>query len=294
MNQNLTNLETFLFYLTVAAYLFSMVLYWGWFGFKSEMIGRFATLFAIIGLGANTGTIIIRTIIAQRPPLSNGYEFILTFCWGIMAVFLVSEFRFHIKSLGSFILPIPFLLLGYTITNMSYQERLAQAIPPALKSQWLTYHVITAMLAYGGFAISFGLGIMYLIKMQNEVQAGKKSKKVSDSRSGGAISRIPSTEILDELAYKMVGFSFPLLTLCIITGAIWANYAWGTYWSWDPKETWSLITWIIYAGYLHARLMFGWQGKRAAMLAVVGFLAVLFTFFGVNYFLPGLHSYAKT
>ena len=178
-------------------------------------------------------------------------------------------------------MPVPFLLLMFIIMSMGPEERLAQAIPPALKSQWLTFHVITAMFAYGAFAISFGLGLMYLLKGRALAKSSHKT------------SRLPSLEFLDELSYKIVGFAFPLLTLCIITGAIWANYAWGTYWSWDPKETWSLITWIIYAGYLHARLMYGWKGKRAAWMAVFGFLAVLFTFFGVNYFLPGLHSYAS-
>ena len=183
-------------------------------------------------------------------------------------------------------MPIPFLLLMFIIMSMGPEERIAQAVPPALKSQWLTFHVLTAMFAYGAFAVSFGLGIMYLLKLSKE-NKGKKSS------SQGIVSRFPTLEVLDELAYKVVGFAFPLLTLCIITGAIWANYAWGTYWSWDPKETWSLITWIIYAGYLHARLMYGWKGKRAAWMAVFGFAAVLFTFFGVNYLLPGLHSYAK-
>lgn len=180
---------------------------------------------------------------------------------------------------------------------------MAQAIPPALKSQWLTFHVITAILAYGAFAVAFGLGVMYLLKYRlapvnadkahNLDKANKENKENKASEeTAGFISRFPPLDTLDELAYRVVGFAFPLLSLCIITGAIWANYAWGTYWSWDPKETWSLITWIIYAGYLHARLMYGWKGKRAAWMAVFGFAAVLFTFFGVNYFLPGLHSYA--
>lgn len=254
--------------------------------FQKKLIGRLATYLTIIALIADTFAIIIRMIVSGHPPLSNGYEFLLTFIWGIMAVYLFAEFRYKLRSLGTFIMPIPFLLLTFIIMSMGTEERMVQAIPPALKSQWLTFHVVTAMLAYGAFAISFGLGIMYLLKLSKEGNGEK-------SNSQGIISRFPSLEVLDELSYKVVGFAFPLLTLCIITGAIWANYAWGTYWSWDPKETWSLITWIIYAGYLHARLMYGWKGKRAAWMAVFGFASVLFTFFGVNYFLPGLHSYAQ-
>lgn len=177
-------------------------------------------------------------------------------------------------------MPVPFLLLSFIIMTMGPDERAIHFIPPALKSYWLAFHVITAIFAYGGFAVSFGLGLMYLLKT------------CYSGYDGGMVSRFPDAEVLDELSYKLIIFAFSFLTLVIITGAIWAEYAWGTYWSWDPKETWSLITWIIYAGYLHARLMYDWKGKRAAWLNIFGFIAVLFTFFGVNYFLPGLHSYA--
>ena len=282
----LESLETAMFYSLVVTCTLGMLLYWIWLGSKREFIGRLATSFTIIAVMANTVAIILRMITSGHPPLSNGYEFLLTFCLGIMAVYLYAEFRYKLRSLGAFVMPIPFFLLMFIIMRMGPEERIAQAIPPALKSQWLTFHVITAMFAYGAFAVSFGLGIMYLLKLSHE-DIGYKSKRQ------GIVLRFPSLEVLDELAYKVVGFAFPLLTLCIITGAIWADYAWGTYWSWDPKETWSLITWIIYAGYLHARLMYGWKGKRAAWMAVFGFAAVLFTFFGVNYFLPGLHSYAQ-
>lgn len=280
MNESLMNWEVSMFYLMVVAYLAGSILYWTWLGLRKDLIGHLATLTAGVGFIANTVAIILRWVITDRPPLTNGYEFILTFCWGIVAVYLFSEFRFKLKALGSFVLPIPFLLLMFIVMKMGPDERVAASIPPALKSQWLTFHVFTAMLAYGAFAISFGLGIMYILK------AG------SDGKGQGWIAKFPNEEVLDELAYKVIGFAFPMLTLCILTGAIWANYAWGTYWSWDPKETWSLVTWIIYAGYLHARLMYGWKGRRAAWMAILGFIAVLFTFFGVNYLLPGLHSYA--
>lgn len=284
MVDSLKNFEVTMFYLMIIAYLASTVLYWTWMVSKKNLIGHLATSFAGIGFVGNTIAIVLRWIITNRPPLSNGYEFILTFCWGIVAVYLFSEFRFKLKALGSFVLPIPFVLLVFIIMKMGPNERVAGAIPPALKSQWLTFHVLTAMFAYGAFAISFGLGIMYLLKVRSK-EAGKKNNQ-------GFAAKFPEENVLDELAYKIIGFAFPMLTLCIVTGAIWANYAWGTYWSWDPKETWSLITWIIYAGYLHARLMYGWKGKRAAWMAIFGFVAVLFTFFGVNYLLPGLHSYA--
>ncbi len=285
MGGSLGNWEVSLFYLMVVTYLASTVMFWAWLMLKKDVIGHLATLLAGIGLIGNISALAIRWIITDRPPLSNGYEFILTFCLGIVAVYLFAEFRYKLKSLGSFVMPIPFVLLVFIIMKMGPSERVAAAIPPALKSQWLTFHVFTAMLAYGAFAISFGLGIMYLLKAGANESTGKNAKE-------SWIARFPDKNVLDELSYKVIGFAFPMLTLCIVTGAIWANYAWGTYWSWDPKETWSLITWIIYAAYLHARLMYGWKGNRAAWMAILGFVAVLFTFFGVNYLLPGLHSYA--
>ncbi|HZK84117.1 MAG TPA: c-type cytochrome biogenesis protein CcsB [Desulfosporosinus sp.] len=282
----LESLEIAMFYSLVIATTLCMLLYFVWLGSKNELIGRLATYLTIVALIANVFAIILRMITSGHAPLSNGYEFLLTFVGGIMAVYLFTEFRYKLRSLGAFVMPIPFLLLLFIIMSMGPDERIAQAIPPALKSQWLTFHVLTAMFAYGAFAVSFSLAIMYLLKFSK-----KEDEKKSEPK--GIVSRFPSLERLDELAYKVVGFAFPLLSLCIITGAIWANYAWGTYWSWDPKETWSLITWIIYAGYLHARSMYGWKGKGAAWLAIFGFVAVIFTFFGVNYLLPGLHSYAQ-
>lgn len=285
MGGSLQNWEVSAFYIMVGAYLGSAILYWLWMAVKKDMISNLATLAALVGLSANTAAIVLRWIIAQRPPLTSGYEFILIFCWGIVINYIIVKLRYKLNALGSFVMPIPFLLLGFIIMKMGPTERVASAIQPALKSQWLTVHVLTAILAYGAFTVSFGLGIMYLLKIRSTQANAKNTKETW-------LDRFPPETVLDELAYKMIGFAFPMLTLCIVTGAIWANYAWGTYWSWDPKETWSLITWIIYAAYLHARLMYEWKGRRAAWMAILGFAAVLFTFFGVNYLLTGLHSYA--
>lgn len=279
MTQGLQSMEALSLYLTIIAYFISMVLYWISLGTRNPFPEKLATALAIIGVAGNSVALISRTILAQRLPLSNGYEFILTFCWGIVLIFLFSQFRFKLKALGSFVMPITILLLAFIVLIMGADEKAIRAIPPVLKSQWLTFHVLTAVFSYGAFAVSCGLALMYLIKAYS-------------TNNNGVVSHFPESDILDQMTYKVIMFGFPLLTLVIITGAIWANYAWGTYWSWDPKETWSLITWIIYAGYLHARLMLGWKGKRAAWIAVFGFAAVLFTFFGVNYLLPGLHSYA--
>jgi cytochrome c-type biogenesis protein CcsB len=154
---------------------------------------------------------------------------------------------------------------------------------PALKSNWLLAHVFTAVVAYGALAISFAVALMYLWKAALE-----------ESNALGALTEVlPSLPVLDQIANRAIAFAMPFLTLLIITGAVWAEYAWGTYWRWDPKETWSLITWLVYAIYLHGRLAYGWQGRKAMKWAIFGFVVVLFTFIGVNVLLPGLHSYAS-
>jgi cytochrome c-type biogenesis protein CcsB len=154
---------------------------------------------------------------------------------------------------------------------------------PALQSNWLIAHVITCFIGYAAFAVACGLGIMYLIKAAS-------NKESSD----GLIATLPDLKVIDDITHKTIIFGFLWLSAGIITGAIWANSAWGTYWSWDPKETWSLITWFIYAATLHARFTRGWQGKRIAWLAIIGFFAVMFTYFGVNFLLSGLHSYGSS
>ncbi|MDR1604950.1 MAG: c-type cytochrome biogenesis protein CcsB [Gracilibacteraceae bacterium] len=249
---------------------------------KQPFLGRAAYIAGAAGFAANTLLIAERALAAQRWPLANGYEFIISFCWGIVLIFLVVAYRCKIPALGAFVLPCPFLLLVFAVLIMGRDIGVVTAMPPVLKSNWLTFHVLTAVFSYGAFAVSFGLSLMYLLR------SGSGSGAAAADRS----ARLPAPERLDDLAYRVIAFGFPLLTLVIITGAIWANYAWGTYWSWDPKETWALITWGIYAIYLHARLVLRWRGRRSAWLAVLGFIAVLFTFFGVNFLLPGLHSYA--
>ncbi|MCX8012217.1 MAG: c-type cytochrome biogenesis protein CcsB, partial [Desulfobacterota bacterium] len=171
--------------------------------------------------------------------------------------------------------PLGSILLALTTITRSFSNEI-QPLVPALQSNWLTYHVITCFLGYAAFAVSFGVSIMFLIK----------------ANSKGGIGILPDQAVLDEINYKAISFGFPMLTLGIITGAVWANYAWGSYWSWDPKETWSLITWLFYAAFLHARYTRGWGGRKTAILSIIGFLAVIFTYFGVNLLLSGLHSYA--
>ena len=194
------------------------------------------------------------------------------------AIYLIIEWRTRETTVSVFTSPIPFILMAYASLSPDINDQI-QPLIPALKSNWLIAHVFTCFLGYAGFAIACALSFMYLLKT-----------KLDHTKGIGA--QIPTYEIIDELTYQMIMFGFLFLSAGIITGSVWANSAWGSYWSWDPKETWSLITWFIYAILLHTRLMRGWQGKRIAYISIIGFAAVLFTYFGVNY-LPGLHSYGK-
>jgi cytochrome c-type biogenesis protein CcsB len=212
-------------------------------------------------------------------PLSNLYESLIFFAWAIILLYLLIEWRTRNRSVGVFITPIAFLAMAYASYSPNINSRI-QPLVPALKSNWLIAHVLTCFLGYAAFALAFCLSLMYFFKRMDK-PSGKNL----------FVKLIPGTSILDDLNYQMVAIGFLLLTLGIITGSVWAHSAWGTYWSWDPKETWSLITWLVYAAFLHSRMVRGWRGKRLAVMSIVGFSCVLFTYFGVNY-LAGLHSYA--
>jgi len=208
--------------------------------------------------------------------LSNIYESLTFFALTIGIIYLVVERRYQNRVLGAFALPLAFFALAYASFGTSDQ---IQPLIPALKSNWLIAHVISCFIGYAAFGLAFGISIMYLF------QLGRKPAPES-----GILSRMPDSSMLDELTHQLIMFGFLFLTVGIISGAVWANSAWGRYWGWDPKETWSFITWLIYAAVLHFRMMRGWRGKRIAVLSIIGFAAVLFTYFGVN-LLPGLHSY---
>jgi len=210
-------------------------------------------------------------------PLSNLYESLVFFALAIMAIYFYIEWRYRNRVIGAFSAPLAFLTMAYASLSPNISDRI-QPLIPALKSNWLIAHVVTCFIGYGAFAVAFGVGIMYLLK------AGRPEG------DGDGAGRLPTAAVMDELMHRLIMFGFLFLSAGIITGAVWANSAWGRYWGWDPKETWSLITWFVYAALLHARLMRGWRGRRIAYLSILGFGAVLFTYFGVN-LLPGLHSY---
>jgi cytochrome c-type biogenesis protein CcsB len=271
----LLSATTFTYGLAAFLYIFAWV-------FKQPGAGRLATWVTIGGLAGNTAGFLLRWMESYwlgfgRAPLSNLYESLIFFAWTIALIYLFIEWRYRNRVIGAFSAPLAFLTMAYASLSPNISDRI-QPLIPALKSNWLIAHVITCFLGYGAFAVAFGISIMYLFKSR------------TDEEAGGLIGRFPPTAVLDELTHQLVMFGFLFLSAGIITGAVWANSAWGRYWGWDPKETWSLVTWFVYATLLHARMMRGWRGRRIAWLSIVGFGAVLFTYFGVN-LLPGLHSY---
>jgi cytochrome c-type biogenesis protein CcsB len=266
---------TFTYGLAGFLYLFAWV-------FKKPGAGRLATGVTIGGLAGNSAGIVLRWVESYwmgfgHAPLSNLYESLIFFAWTIALIYLFIEWRYQNRVIGAFSAPLAFLTMAYASLSPNISDRI-QPLIPALKSNWLIAHVITCFIGYGAFAVAFGVSIMYLIKARH------------GEGEGGLVGRFPAIAVLDELTHQLGMFGFLFLSAGIITGAVWANSAWGRYWGWDPKETWSLITWFIYAALLHARMMRGWRGRRIAWLSIVGFGAVLFTYFGVN-LLPGLHSY---
>ncbi len=218
-------------------------------------------------------------------PLSNLYESLVFGAWAIMLIYLILEFRIKERILGVFPALFAFLAMAYASFSPDVNSRI-EPLVPALKSNWLIAHVITCFLGYAAFAISFGVSLVYVVK-----SSGTEERVGENPESNAAL--LPNQRYLDELNYRIILFGFLLLSLGIITGSVWANSAWGSYWSWDPKETWSLITWLIYAALLHVRAVQGWRGKRVAWLSMLGFISVLFTYFGVNFLLSGLHSYGS-
>jgi cytochrome c-type biogenesis protein CcsB len=230
---------------------------------KSAVILQIASLICL------TLSIICRTIATGHGPFSNMYEFTIVFSWGILAVglFFWRKYRITAVNLASTIIAVILLVIALLLPS-----RYVELVPALQQSLLLSTHVAVAIVAYGSFTTSFVAAILYL--WQN-------SRKQRD---------IASLNVLDDISYQAVKIGFPFMTLTIILGAIWADIAWGSYWSWDPKETASLVTWLLYAAYLHTRFLNQWRGARSAILLVIGFCAILFTFFG-NYIFQGLHSY---
>lgn len=273
-----------LFNITTIFYMASTLAFLGYLAGRNKNIGLAGIVLAWGGFAIQSAALLLRwkesyDIGMGHAPLSNLYESVVFFAWSTVLIYGIIDAKYKYRIVGAFVMPFALLAMAW---GQLYLPTDINPLMPALQSNWLLYHVLTCFLGYAGFAVACGVSIMYLIRARHDEKGGSKS---------GIISHFPPAKILDELNYKAIMIGFPLLTLGIITGAAWANYAWGTYWSWDPKETWSLIVWFIYAAFLHARFTKGWVGKRAAWLSIIGFAATIFCYLGVNLFLSGLHSY---
>jgi len=276
-SSEILSIITFVYGLAGFCYIFAWV-------FKKPSAGKLGTWVAIVAVAGNILGVVMRWVESYRmgyghAPLSNLYESLVFFAATIVLIYLFIERRYGNRVIGAFTTPIAFLAMAYASLSPNISDRI-QPLIPALKSNWLIAHVIACFVGYGAFAVAFGVSWMYLFKHRGS------------DKAGSLLNYLPDLNVLDELTHQLIMLGFLFLSAGIITGAVWANSAWGRYWGWDPKETWSLITWFVYATLLHARMMRGWRGKRIAVLSIVGFAAVLFTYFGVN-LLPGLHSYGS-
>jgi len=220
------------------------------------------------GFALHTVALVLRTVASGHAPFTNMYESLSFLSWAVVGVYFVFDRKRAYPKIGSFLMLIVILLMA--LASSPLIPRGIVPLIPALQSWWLWLHVSVTLLGEAFFAVAFVSSILYIF-------SGKEDKR----------------RLYDKLSYKAIAVGFPLFTLGgLIFGMIWAYKAWGRYWGWDPKEVWSLVTWFIYALYLHTRVVMGWAGKKSAIVAVIGFLAALFTYFGVNYIIEGLHSYA--
>lgn len=234
---------------------------------NSELLRNFNTIILWLTFISFLGMMSFRTIAAHRVPFANMYEFTLL-CVGFILITSMILRRTLLTPLFDLVVTLLLLVLLAITSTISAD---LHPLMPALQSNWLHIHVATAIIAYGAFAVAFCLGVVYLTKSPDNAQ---------------------ELQQIDQRIYRLVVMGFTFLTFVIISGAIWAEQAWGKWWSWDPKETWSLITWIVYAVYLHARNSRQWERRKIVWMVVIGFMVVLFTLFGVSILIPGLHSYA--
>ncbi len=271
-----------LFGMTLVLYGISAVLHlWG-ITSKSGAVGRGATGSGIAGLGLLTLAIAVHGIEQRRLPFATMLESLTFVAWALTAIYLLMQRRSRITALGAFAGVIAFAAVGVYAFVMP-QEISNALLRGMLGNRWSAVHIVSSLAAYASFVLAFGAAVGYMLQ-----ERMLKAKRITLLQR-----HLPSLDSLDDLAYRMVAFGFPMLTLGVITGAIWAQTAWGTYWGWDPKETWSLITWLVYAAYLHVRIVQGWRGKWSNRLLVIGFGCVLITYVGVTLFMPGHHSHAR-
>lgn len=248
---------------------------------RHDIAGAVGSSLTILAFALHLLGTLARGLAADRVPWGNMYEFALVGALAATATYLAFLRRQPVRDLGMWVVAIVLLTLGLAVTVL-YTP--AGALVPVLNSYWLLIHVAAAITAGGMFTVGAVASSLYLVK--------HRAERRTDARRSRYAEQLPAAATLDKISHTAHLFAFPIWTFAVIAGAIWAENSWGRYWGWDPKETWAFITWVLYAAYLHAQATPGWRGKRAAWFALAGYLAFLFNFFGVNIWIPGLHSYA--
>jgi cytochrome c-type biogenesis protein CcsB len=245
-------------------------------------VGRAAVAVTVLGWVLHDGSVVTRGMAAHRVPWGNMYEYSSVICLIAVSAYLWLLTREPVRYLGALVMAPVVIALGIAGTVLKVP---AGPLVPALNSYWIKIHTSAVMSASGIFVVAFAATLLYIVKDSSE-------RRQIASTGSVRPSRLPSAESIDRVAYRMTAFAFPVWTFGVVAGAVWAEAAWGRYWGWDPKETWAFITWVVYAGYLHARATAGWKGRRAAYIGIVGFVSLLITFYAVNLWITGLHSYA--
>ena len=266
-----------LFSVTTLIYLLASILYLVAMVGKRQQAGRIGRWMLLVGVILHATCFGVRHSTVGGPPVTSLNESLAFFAWCLVLLFLLLDLRFRLSVMGAFAGPLAFLLM---IASALSPDVVVQ-LNPVLKSWLFPVHIVFAFLGNAAFALSFGAGVMYLIQ----------NRMLKSKRFTGLYQLLPSLDVLDKVNYTCLSVGFPLMTLGIISGAFWANTAWGTYWSWDPKETWALITWFLYAALLHGRMTIGWRGRKAAIFSIIAFMFLLFTFLGVNLLLGGYHTF---
>ena len=304
------NLQNFLSNIVFGILLFTTTIYWISLLFLKgtntlSKIGKISAAFASILLFF---ILCSRWIVAGYFPLSNLYESLLFLTWTLLTIYLYIEYKTNSKLIGAVLIPVALFINGFANLTLSADMQKSSPLVPALQSNWLMMHVSMMMLSYATLIMGSLLCILFLVISKNQeidLKAGEntdiplynvmvdyyENQVFSPSNEISEVGRLKLLQSLDNWSYRIIGLGFPFLTIGIIAGGVWANEAWGSYWSWDPKETWALITWIIFATYLHARITKGWEGKKTALLGSIGFFVIWICYLGVNFLGKGLHSY---
>nr|QCI04390.1 cytochrome c biogenesis protein ccs1 [Antithamnion hubbsii] len=292
IENNIINITFFFLLITLFIYWLNLIVT------NFEILNKIAKISTIIINLCLSIYLLLRWNTNSYIPLSNLYESLIFLAWGLTFMQLIIEQQSKSKLIGAINIPIVLFTFGFASLSLPNEMKQASPLIPALRSNWLMMHVSIMMVSYAALIIGSLLSILFLIisqgkqiKTQGNSYTNQINTRMTINYNTLQTNKLSLLESIDNLSYRIIGLGFPLLTIGIIAGAVWANEAWGSYWSWDPKETWALITWLVFAIYLHSRLNQSWQGKKPAIIASVGFIIVWVCYLGVNFLGKGLHSY---